>query len=246
MKKFIIVLLSLLTVACGGGGGGSNKESNPTPTPTPPAAKMPSGLWEGEVTYTGERPIAALGIISSTGEARFILETGEQDKYQISLNDENYTADGTAFDVFGNFYGEGYIQGGHSDSEIQGKAYFDNVNTSSFEFFKSESSNDVTTLSDLSGNFTTLDYNSSIAIDSEGFISGSDANGCQYNGEITHPDNTLNVYVINFTISSCGNRYDGKFNGLATYVQIDYDVPQKGLIYQADNGYFSFTNIMIK
>ena len=83
----------------------------------------------------------------------------------------------------------------------------------------------------------------SVMLDEDGALSGSDTSGCQYTGTLAPKDET-NIYSLSITVSSCAN-FDGEYTGLATYGKIFTDTPE-GLIFQGSNANNSITNILFK
>jgi len=109
----------------------------------------------------------------------------------------------------------------------------------------SDQSNEGASLDTVKGNYSTIDAETSIAIDIDGLLSGSDTNGCQYNGNVTVPDSSVNVYKLILEVSSCGI-FNSTYTGLAAYTQLFDDSPQKGFLFQVDNGVYSVTDFIIK
>lgn len=237
MKKLLLVPVILSLAACG---GESTDTTNDQPTPLPVPEVMPTGLWEGTVNYSNGTSSEAYALIAPDGEARFIAD-GEQAKLQITQEGGKFTA---TIKSFGTMSDTGTASGELSKNTFTGEANFNGSVTSNFSFEKSPYSSDGASLDIIKGNYTNTNFSSSIAIDADGLISGSDTLGCQYNGNISVPDSSVNVYKVTFTVSSCGD-YNGETSGLATYVQLYSDSTQKGLIYQVDNGVFSFTQVLI-
>ena len=240
MKKLILISIAALTLsACGGGGSDS---PTPTPTPTPKPKVMPAGIWVGDITYTNGSVDDAYVLIAPGGEARFI-DSNEQGKAKITLVDhEKYTA---TMESFGTSYAKGSMSGTYSETTFKGEAVFGGTKASDFTFEKSASTNEGASFEMLKGNYVNIDNSASVAIDIDGVISGSDIYGCQFVGEVTIPDALINIYELVINVSNCGQR-SGQYTGLATYTKLFTDLDSKQLVYQADNGSFSFTQILFK
>ena len=245
MKKLILISIAALTLsACGGGGSDSGDKTPPTPTPTPtPTPKvMPAGIWVGDITYTNGSVDDAYLLIAPDGETRFV-DSDEQGKAKVTLVDhENYTA---TMKSFGTNYATGSMSGTYSKSRFKGEAFFGGTKASDYDFSKDSQSSNTASFATIKGNYVSVDYTASVAIDADGIISGSNTDGCQYNGQISIPDSTVNIYKVAFTASSCGS-YNGEYSGLATYAYLHANSSRKALVYQADNGRLSFTEILIK
>ncbi|MCM0613387.1 hypothetical protein KFJ24_12970 [Marinobacter sediminum] len=83
------------------------------------------------------------------------------------------------------------------------------------------------TLSDISGTYTMDEpgyLTSSVTIASDGTVTGSDQTGCVFNGQITIPDQSINVFEVDYSSSNCGSLSyasasdrNGDFSGIGSY-----------------------------
>lgn len=71
-----------------------------------------------------------------------------------------------------------------------------------------------------------------MSIDVTGAITGSDTDGCVYNGTISIIDASVNIYGLTMSASSCGV-YNGAYGGYA--VIEDDTVPNDILVYTLSN-----------
>lgn len=241
------LLLSSLT-ACGGGGGDDKPETTTPPvTTTPdPVLTMPTGVWLGNnVVVENNEEIQVVGLVAADGEFRFIREDEQQFTGTITLTDEtNFTADGIGFDSDGLKMAEGQFKGEYSNTAITGETIFNNEVISNFDLGLLDITSADSGFDVIAGNYVDADLTTSIMVDSDGAISGSDTFGCQYTGAFTHPDESVNIYSLSLTVSSCGD-FDGEYSGLATYGKAFTDVPV-GLIFQGSNAAYSLTDVLFK
>ncbi|QUM75584.1 hypothetical protein HWV00_04690 [Moritella sp. 24] len=79
----------------------------------------------------------------------------------------------------------------------------------------STTSNNNATLAQLKGTYFILDIGGSMTIDNTGLISGSDNNGCEYEGDINIPNTDINIYKIFLTVFNCSS--SGHYGGLGTF-----------------------------
>ncbi|MFT7007939.1 MAG: hypothetical protein ACJAXJ_002478 [Colwellia sp.] len=243
MKKLSIILLTLSLAACGSGGGESNSIQS---SELVKVDVMPIGLWEGQlITLSDNSSIAVAGLIAPNGEIRFITDDGEQDTGVLVLDGSAFSGNLNAYDYDGTRIGSGTITGNYTATKITGSSFVDNVKISTFSLSISDESDQGASLSTIKGNYATQDGQTSIAIDADGVVSGSDTDGCQYSGRLTTPDSSINVYDMMLTVSSCGE-FNGKYNGLATYAKPFINSTVVGLVFQVDNGTFSVTDLLIK
>jgi hypothetical protein len=138
----------------------------------------------------------------------------------------------------------GVVSGTYSATSITGTATIDGNEVSSFNLIMSENSTDGASLDIVMGNYTSVEKATSIAIDADGFISGSDTDGCQYHGSLSIPDVSVNTYKITYELTSCGD-LNGNYSGLATYAYL-FDEVQQAFIFQTDNQEYSMTNVIFK
>lgn len=67
---------------------------------------------------------------------------------------------------------------------------------------------------------TSSGYTMTMTIGANGVLTGSDSKGCVFNGTLSVPDPTHNLYAIEATVSSCGS-LDGNYRGMGTLVDAD-------------------------
>lgn len=218
-------------------------DSNSTTDPAPaPSEVMPVGLWQGEINYTDGRSSPVVALVAPDGEARVIADD-EQNKVMLELTNDTFTGKVTAFDYYGSYFDSGTIEGTYSSTDITGKATFNGTITSHYALTIAPESSNEAALSMIAGNYVTIDGETSIGIDSDGVFSGSNIQGCQYLGNLSVPDASINIYKIRFETTSCAE-FNGTYTGLGTYVELYVDDPAKGLIFQVDNGNYSITNVL--
>ena len=252
-KKFKTLSSALLLTALYGCGGGGGSDDSTTETTTPPVTTtpeptlvMPVGVWAGDIVVTeNSEQLEVVGLVAADGEFRFIREDEQQFTGTITLTDEtNFTADGIGFDSDGLKLADGEFKGAYSDVSISGDTIFNNEVISTFDLSLLDITSADSGFNVIAGNYVDADGTTSVMIDDDGAISGSDSLGCQYTGAFTHADESVNVYSLSLTVSSCGE-FDGEYSGLATYGKAFSDVPV-GLIFQGSNAAYSLTNILFK
>lgn len=250
-KLLSTVLLTSTLVACGGGGSDSkSNEQDTTPPPVTtqpePTLTMPAGVWAGNIVVTeNSEEIEVVGLVASDGEFRFIRADTQQFTGTIELNDEtSYSADAVGFDSSGYKMASGQFKGEYSDTVITGETIFNGDVISTFDLGLLDITSAESGLGVIAGNYVDAEQTTSIMIDDDGAISGSDTAGCQYTGTVSHEDSAVNVYSLAVTVSSCGE-FNGEYAGLATYGQAFTDIPS-GLIFQGSNADYSITNILFK
>lgn len=242
MKNLSIILLTLSLAACGGGGSDSANEKQETQ----PVEVMPIGLWEGQLTTISDNSsIAVAALIAPNGEVRFITDDGEQDNGIFVLDGSAFSGDFKVYDYDGLYVGNGTVSGDYTSTSITGSSFVNSVKVTTFSLSISDQSGGGANLSTITGNYATQGGETSVAIDVDGLLSGSDTDGCQYSGKLTIPDSSVNVYDMALTVSSCG-QFNGEYNGLATYAKPFTDSPVVGLVFQVDNGSFSVTDLLVK
>jgi hypothetical protein len=222
MKKYLrlklIAVSSVLTLsACGGGSssGGSNTAS---------PAQSAGGIWTGMVTNVDGTSYDAAGFITESGELRFITDDGEQTTGTITVTGGQHTASLTSYAPFGTVFtqnGVSVISGTASGalqerSTFSGTTTFAGVETSSFSFTYDDIYERDSTLAVISGIYSDSDglgYTETYTIDSAGTITGSDTDGCIFNGSVSILNSNYNMYRINLSVDNCGN-LNGAYIGL--------------------------------
>jgi hypothetical protein len=79
------------------------------------------------------------------------------------------------------------------------------------------------TLSSLAGVYTRSTwsgYSMTMTVGANGQLIGTDTRGCAFNGTVTVPDATRNLYDLNATVTSCG-ALDGAYQGRGTLFDAD-------------------------
>lgn len=240
-------MFTVALTACGGGGGGGGSDATDNNVVVPPpvqAPVMPAGVWTGTVTADGVIYEAA-GIIAPDGEARFITDGGEQTGLSLTLDGGSFSATGESYTYDGIYLGAGTASGSFTETTIAGTTESNGEVQSTFAFIQSDVTADGASLDAIKGNYSDLNQTASVAIDTDGVITGSDVDGCIYEGQVTIPNTDINVYELSLTISTCGE-YDGDYSGLATYAQLFDDLQDKGFIFQVQSDSLIITDILVK
>lgn len=212
--SYILVAMSL--TACGGGGDdGDSSVVNDSP----------GGIWRGSVTLTATgATYQSIGLITETGELHFLTTDGEQTTGNVTVSGKTFSANITSYAPLGSVFDNGstVISGTASGSINQrstfsGSARFSGTVTSNFSYTYDSIYERDSILSLISGLY--FDYDGSgywvtYDIDSQGVITGSDTDGCQFNGNVKLINPDFNMYRINITATSCGD-LNGDYTGLA-------------------------------
>jgi hypothetical protein len=256
-KKILVGFsTSLILFGCGGGSDGGSTPPSVTPTPPPPPALTLSdiaGIYDGTVSREDGTNFEIVGIFSEGGEARFLTLGQEQLSGQVSIDGDDINVsllsffsefgyDGTS--IISDLVDSGTAKATYNDGTIAGTTDFGGFTSSFSMAYDAADSNIVSSLSALSGNYVTEDFNTAIAIDEDGVISGSDVIGCVYNGNVTAPNSNINVYELTVSIDNC-NIPNNTFSGLGAYFPATSDTVDY-FIFQADNGSVAITTLIIK
>ena len=252
-KPLITSTLAILLSACGG--SSDPTDSLPFFPPESVSISDVAGVFSG--TYsTGGQLVVIDGIVSPNGELRVITQFDEQLGGQLTFNGENFTVDPLSSfispgNLSDNYYAaifneNGTASGTISNSEISGTTEFSNQ-TSNFSLTKEvELTNQGADFADVTGNYVTPDYLTSISFDVDGKVSGLDDEGCLYSGQLSIPEASINVYEVGLTVENCGEG-NGTYDGLGTLVPSNYidDGDSNVFIFQADNSQIAITAMLI-
>jgi hypothetical protein len=245
VKKILLLSLSLSLTACGG--GGSSEEQPvflPTPTTPPVNEVMPVGVWSGDIVAADNSVVEVVALIASDGETRLIDTDGEQSRFMLTLDGSAFSGDGVAYNEYGDFVANLAIEGEYTATSITGLAKDGDIQTSTFSLSLNSETGNGASFAVIEGNYATYDGLTSIAIDVDGVLSGSDNDGCVYNGAVTVPDGAINLYKLEMDVSSC-SIYSGAYTGLATYAPL-FEGDEYGFIFQMDNGTYMVTDMIFK
>lgn len=194
MKQVLIFSFSLLLVACGGGGGGAASST----------AQSMGGVWLGTASPVGGGgSIDMVGIISEAGELHFLSDV-EIDIGSVTTSGNTFSGNVTAYTTGST--ASGTVSGTFTPrSSFSGTGVFGGTPTSNFAFTYDDSYERASSLALISGTYSDTDgaYTETYTIGSDGALTGSDTDGCVFNGQVSIIDSRYNAYDITLTISNC-------------------------------------------
>jgi hypothetical protein len=187
MQKFNITTIffaALLSLLVGCGGGSSSGNANPTSPQPPPTPQLTlndiTGIYDGNVAQSDGNTFEVSGIIAPNGEVRFLTFDGEQLRGQITISNNVVTIS----PLLSFFSPDGYngtsivsqlIESGSATAEyanniLEGTSNFGGF-TSDFTLTKNLTETEqASSLSLLSGNYVTENFDTSISIDVDGIL----------------------------------------------------------------------------
>lgn len=215
-----IALSVLFLVGCGGGDGSGGLISNTSL----------DGVWEGTfveegVTYDLQGLIYENRLYAFSGEGDTLLEGRLYSKGSLlSGTIEIYEIDGWFLDQVS-------VSGSVNERQkIKGKT----SSGSTFDLTYSKTFDRSSSLALVAGIWSsTLGYDTTtITIQNDGTLDGSDSDGCYYSGKVSTPNTSKNIYRLNLTISNCGE-LNGPVAGYATLS--DFSAINDSLIFGFSN-----------
>ena len=231
-RATFLVLFSLLVVilsGCGGGGGGSSASAASSVNATP------TGVWDGTFTENGVGAFAITGIISGNQLVFISLDGGAIYEGTISVNGTSFTATTTDYAIGGEVFSTSNLSGTiQRRSSITGTYTSSNGATGSFSLTYDSVTDRGSSLSVTDGNWTATDVGVTLtfSIISTGDLTGSDTDGCIYNGTVNIIDASVNIYRLTIAVSSCGI-FNGAYTGYG--VVTDTTVVNDTLIFTVSN-----------
>jgi hypothetical protein len=202
LARFAVAMLFSVFLAlpgCGGGGGDDGGLIGSTEGAT--------GAWQGTITVAGRGTFAVLGVLN--GGEMFLVSNNAD----IALAGD-YRVNGTSVNGNGNIYPVNGAKLGTfslsgvvaTASTLSGNFSASNGTSGTFNLTYDSISDRGSSLSTTDGNWSVTDgtYTLTVSIDSTGLITGSDTDGCVYNGNGSIIDPAVNIYRVNITLSSCG------------------------------------------
>jgi hypothetical protein len=183
---------------------------------TPPPNEVANGIWEGTFTENGD----TFEITGLLYEGEIIaLSPDANAMYVGSYAVDGYilSADVTIYEIGGTDVGTASFTGVvNSESQIALNYVDSSGGTGSVSLLYDEIYERSSSLAKVAGNYvySTLGYGFPVSISTSGVITGTDTDGCDYQGNISTPDIDFNLYEINLDVSSCGSA-DGSYSRYA-------------------------------
>ena len=202
---------------CGGGGGGGGGDDGFVPI----VDASPGGIWEGTDPIAG---IALIGVVTETGEARFIRSDGMQSFGQATVSGNSVSGNYTSILPYGFVFEDGSSWG---TGTLSGTVRERQSITATFSFRTSAGLSSTGTgtftynslydrdssLATIAGNYRDGNTGAVVNVNSNGVIFSQDAvTGCVVNGQASIIDSRYNVYRIEYSFTGCQG-FDSYLNG---------------------------------
>ena len=236
MMKLLTGALTLsLLFGCGGSGSGDSKADE----------KMPQGVWLGSLeSSSGFTDHGLLALIAPKGELRFFTSSGEHLSGRFKLNGNELSANTASFNTQGVFEAMSKVSGTYTSEKIALEHVKSGALLDKIKLTYSALSDNAAMFSRLKGTYASDDDTISLVFDNDGDITGSDANGCVYNGATSIPNDTINIYRMSLDIDSCGE-LNGNYSGLA-YWRAQATSEPEGIRFHIDDGSHAMNNFLNK
>lgn len=225
-KTLVVGLAAALSItACGGSGGGGGP---PGPTSsnsggTTGSSKTTPGVWQGTVTSPTTGAASVVGLTNTSGHSVWMTTDGRvwtgsmpMTGTQMSVNMAGYMYPGRQFPDRSN-YGTWSMTGNYANGTWSGQLN-GTGDTATFSFSMHPGYDRPASLDRLAGTYTrttSIGYTITMSVTQGGQLTGSDSRGCVFNGSVSVPDPTHNLYQVNATVSSCGI-LNGAYQGHGT------------------------------
>jgi len=213
MKTSISVIATILAclglAACGGSSSGS------TSTPLPTTNASPGGIWEGEIFFDSTRTsVEVVGVVTESGEFRFITSDGQQiwgngsitNVNQLALNFTwvlplGFTTAGGATEGTGSLTGtvaeQSRIQAAFTSTSSVGELDSGTIDVFYDNLYERASSLDL-----LVGDWSAV--TEILSIDASGAVFSQDpTTGCVLNGQFSIIDARYDVYRASLSFDNC-------------------------------------------
>jgi hypothetical protein len=211
-----VIFLGVISVLGSGGG-----DDDPGYVQYP--LQDPTGVWYGHYTYWNDLIYSRISLMGVVWQGRWMLFHNNVD---FDIWDRLYEGHPTVTQQFvaGDFitfdnhniisidYHEGYV---YTKESISGSVNNPEYYFVGFSMSYSPLTEIGASLSITDSNWTEVlsDMTTTLSIDANGIITGSDTNGCIYNGTIEIPDTNKNIYKIVVNLANCGE-LNGSYSGL--------------------------------
>ena len=240
LPAMILIAASLALTACGGGGGGDSSSGSgaspttpPTGTPsTPPtstAATTP-GVWKGSIvsTTTGQTA-SGVALTGPDGHSVWMATDGRVWGGQLPMSGARFDATFAGHMYDGAHFPDGTNHGPasmtvdhHAQGTMSGR-YSGSGDTGTFNLSLSPMWDRPASIGTVAGVYTRTTsngYTMTMTLDANGQLHASDSRGCLFNGTVSVPDATHNMYRISTTVTSCGS-LDGTYQGMGALLDAD-------------------------
>ena len=184
--------------------------------PSPSGTSSPAGIWQGSYTI-GDKTYPVIGIINSSGDARFALSSGVNFAGNVSAQSSQlsglfsvYNPDGIingSTSLTGSFSPRGNMTATYTAPAGSSSTYNGSLDVSYNEIYSNDAS-----FSTIAGYWDDINSGLFYSIGADGAFTASDnKDGCFYSGNITIPSLVNNVYKLTLTIYRCGKA--GSYSG---------------------------------
>lgn len=219
MFKGTPFVAALFLSACGGGGSSSSTE-----TPPETSIELSAGGYYTEIAFSDGSTVDAITLLSSSGKFVTVVDFTDITVGNLSFGSTNQiTGSGTDVIYDGTWQTiDGTITGtAHTASSATIKATAPGYESTVTLTRDDAYSNLGVSLDQLSGTYIMSSpevYTTSVTVASDGTVTGNDETGCVFNGQVTIPNGTFNVYEVSYTASNCADtQRNGQFFGLGAY-----------------------------
>ncbi|WP_373017985.1 hypothetical protein [Thiomicrorhabdus sp.] len=254
MKKLIstaaiVFSFSLLLTGCGGGGGSSNNNTENPESPITPSSATTNGTWYG--TYSENGVTYELAAMTYDGKIYVDSSIPTQDGYGIEMADQYSGTFLVNNDVFSatltSDQGITTTLSGTIDEQNKIDATSTSSDNSSGTWSLNYGSlyNEPSSQERIAGSWREFletyyeeyrEESTTITISSDGTVTGSDNAGCIWDGSITTPDTNHSLYLVDITISNCGDN-NMELNGFAdAYIDEQEGIDYGLNLYVTPNG----------
>jgi hypothetical protein len=230
LKLVSFAVSAAILSACGGGSSGSDgspSSGSPPPTATAPAT---AGVYKGTITSTttNAQPVPVIALTGPDGHSAWMTADGRVWSGQIPQTGSRFEASFSGHMYDGLHFPDGTNHGtwsmtvDHRATGMTGQ-FHGSGDTGSFAMELSPMWNRTGSMSTAAGVYTrttSSGYAMTMTIGANGQITGQDTRGCVFNGTVTVPDPTHNLYRLEAAVSSCG-ALDGPYTGMGTLVDAD-------------------------
>lgn len=234
-----------------GGGGGRDGSGVSSPDPTPPAASPPAvaekttatGLWTGTVTDSAGLNHELIGFVDELGDSVWMtpdgrvldgrlpmIGAGDTIHLRLHTYEQDQTRDPSSH--------EDVVMRIEDHSRIHLEGDFDHGTVEPFRADMHAAWEHAASLESLAGVYTRSlrsGYTMTLAVTSNGEVTGSDTLGCQLYGAISVPDPRHNLYHVQAEVTSCGER-DGQYQGFGALFDADAMQDYMAAMYPFEHG----------
>lgn len=216
MNLLTMLAASAMLAGCGGGGGSADPGTAPSLGPGSStgdgSTKPTAGVWQGTITSSTTGTARVMGLTGTSGPGIWMATDGRVWTGQVPMSGTQMTATMAAYMYPGRQFPDGSnhgpwsMTGAYANGAWSGQ-FSGTGDSATFQFSMHPAFERPASLDQLASTYTrttSIGYTMTLSVTQGGQLTGSDSRGCVFNGSVTVPDPSHNLYQLDVVATSCG------------------------------------------